>query len=130
MLAQGDGTWRSSPSSNNRWKFVLTDGNLEVTDTTTNNTQVKLLNWQPGDYGIHKIDPRPNPVTTRTFTGDRKDADFDPVNEGIQTQPDGLGNTLRADGQGGRANIEEANREDVFYGSVAAGENAGSAIHL
>ena len=124
IVVQTDGTWRSPNGSTT---FVMNWNDLIVTvkNPQTNATaETKLLNWEDGDYHIQKIDPRPNPAAPiRTFYGDKEDYDTDgnPTN-GIQTEADGLGNTRRADGQGGRPDIDAANRADVFYGSAAEGE--------
>lgn len=120
LVQPGGSSWLSP--TNNRWKFELSGGDLIVTDTTTN-AQGKLLNWQDGDFGIRKIDPRPNPAAPiRTFHGDKEDHDSNAAEDGIQTVPDGIGNIKRADGQEGRPDIVKADREDVFYGSTAADE--------
>ena len=59
-----------------------------------------------------------NPV--RTFLGDKAywDSDGDPAN-GVQPQLDDYGNTILADGQGGRPDIADPDSTDLFYGSSA-----------
>ena len=59
-----------------------------------------------------------NPV--RTFIGDKAvwDSDGNPTN-GTQPQPDAFGNTILADGQDGRPDIQASDQADLFFGSDA-----------
>ena len=59
-----------------------------------------------------------NPV--RTFIGDKEiwDSDNNPAN-GVQSQLDAFGNTILADGQDGRPDVDAADQADLFFGSDA-----------
>jgi Ca2+-binding RTX toxin-like protein len=75
-------------------------------------------------YGLRLIEQPQLPLATeviRTFLGDKQDWDSDPVEEGIQSELDPYGNTVRADGQGdpARPDLAEGDREDFLYGSDA-----------
>lgn len=73
---------------------------------------------QGGSLGIHLFDALTAPENPiRTFYGDKEDWDSDPSQSGIQPQDDGLGNSIRADGQAGRPNIGQPDRADFFFGS-------------
>ena len=55
----------------------------------------------------------------RTFVGDKADWDSDVNQTGVQIQVDSFGNTVRADGQDGRPDIAQPDRQDAFNGSAA-----------
>ncbi|KAB2912148.1 MAG: hypothetical protein F9K30_21090, partial [Dechloromonas sp.] len=72
-----------------------------------------------GSHGLRLLDPLTRPTeTVRTYIGDTQDIDANPEQPGIQSIPDSRGNTLRADGQDGRPLIVEAERFDVFIGTI------------
>lgn len=72
-----------------------------------------------GSNGIHLIDALPaRPTATRTYLGDTEDWDSDPGQNGTQTVTDARNNVIRADGQDGRARIDQTDRYDVFAGSA------------
>ena len=78
---------------------------------------MKLRDWREGDFGIRLVESPTVPQNAvRTFFGDKQDWDSNPDLDGIQPQGDGLGNSIRADGQG-RPDIAEPDRADVFYGA-------------
>jgi Ca2+-binding RTX toxin-like protein len=104
---------------------TIADLELVFTDSQTDKITLKNFDFaQAGAdfYGIRLIDAPTLPAQEiRTFFGDKQDWDSDPVEEGIQTETDPYGNTVRADGQGdpARPDLAEADREDFFYGSDA-----------
>lgn len=111
-------------SADGKFTYTKEGADLKVTINGDASGTMTLKDFRDGDFYIYLRDARANPQNpTRTFYGDKQDYDSDgnPGN-GIQTEADGLGNNKRADGQGGRPDIDEANREDVFYGSIVAGE--------
>ncbi len=73
-----------------------------------------------GSYGLRLIDGLPlRPNGTRQYLGDTEDWDSDPGQSGTQTIYDAQGNSIRADGQEGRKYVGQADRADVFYGSLS-----------
>ena len=116
VWALGGTTFTRSPDGND---LVATfDGNANGAVTIKGYDFARA----EGYLGIRLIDSVSLPTNAvRTFYGDKQDWDSDPVADGTQTVDDGFGNAVRADGQGGRPDLAQANRADGFYGS-AAGE--------
>jgi Ca2+-binding RTX toxin-like protein len=117
---RSDSEWRSADG---KFTFIKTGTDLAIAINGDAGGAITLKDFRDGDFGIYLRDARPTPQNpVRTFFGDKEDYDADANQAGIQSEPDGFGNTKRADGQGGRPDIAAPNREDVFFGSTAAGE--------
>ena len=117
---RSDTQWRSA---NDKFIFTQTGADLVVTVNGDAGGTITLKDFRNGDFGIHLRDPRPAPQNpTREFYGDKQDYDADPNASGIQLVADGFGNYQRADGQDGRPDLASPDREDIFYGSIAAGD--------
>ncbi|MBI2314196.1 MAG: hypothetical protein HYU77_17055, partial [Betaproteobacteria bacterium] len=125
-VTQSDGIWSFGGTTFTR-SANGTDLEIRFADNAADSITVRNFDFAAaqsgGHLGIRLLDAPVAPANpVRTFYGDKADwdADGDAAN-GVQTQDDGFGNTLRADGQGEppRPDIEEANRADLFYGSGA-----------
>ena len=124
-LKQGADQWFSLDGLT---KYNKSASGLDLEISFTNSPDDKIIiknfNFQiaSADYlGVRLIDAPITPVSeVRTFLGDKAvwDSDGDPTN-GVQSQLDAFGNTILADGQDGRPDIDAPNQADFFYGSNA-----------
>ncbi|MGH6803283.1 MAG: calcium-binding protein, partial [Methyloceanibacter sp.] len=129
IIRNGSGLAIGVKQSDTQWSFgsttfaKSTDGkDLEIAFAGSDDkVTVKDFDFasaqQGGSLAIRLIDaPTVAANLVRTFFGDKEDWDSDSNQEGIQPQSDGLGNSIRADGQG-RPVIAEPDRADFFYGA-------------
>ena len=121
----GDGQWAGGAGTHaftatrEGASLVLTFANSEDDHLTVKNFDFDAARTGAGSYGLRLIDGLPaRPDGARRYLGDTEDWDSNPGQNGIQIVYDGQGNSVRADGEGGRARIEQANRDDVFRGST------------
>jgi len=130
LTRNGNGIALGIRQDETHWAFgsttytkVANGTDLEITFADNATDKITINNFdfaaaQQGNYLAIRLVDAPtvaaNPV--RTFFGDKQDWDSDPEAEGIQPQSDGLGNSIRADGQG-RPDIAEPDRADLFYGA-------------
>ncbi len=106
--------------------FTKNGGDLEITfaDNAADRITIKDFNFTTAEtaryFGIAlRAAPSAAQNEARTFLGDKQDYDSNVSQPGVQTQTDAFGNTIRADGQGGRPDLDEPNRADTFLGSSA-----------
>ena len=111
---QSGETWKSPDG-----KFTYTKqvDDLVVTINGDAGSRITLKDFEDGNFGLHLIGAAAEPENpVRTFYGDKQDWDSDPGSNGVQAAIDGFGNIVRTDGLGDRPDIDQANRDDVFYG--------------
>lgn len=118
-----DGQWQSPDG-----KFTYTQqfAGLNVTINGDAGGSIRILDFdyakagQGGYLGIRLVDAASVPQSPdRIFLGDKQNWDSDGnAGNGVQTQDDGFGNLIRADGQSGRPDSVFTDRADVFYGAA------------
>ncbi|HWQ38263.1 MAG TPA: hypothetical protein VNM24_06550, partial [Burkholderiales bacterium] len=120
-----EGVWRDPhAAAGATYARAGTDLRITFADNASDSITLKDFDFakaaREGYLGIRLIDAPAAPTgEVRTFLGDKQDYDGNPSEPGVQTQTDAFGNTVRADGQGGRRDLELADRADLFYGSGA-----------
>jgi Ca2+-binding RTX toxin-like protein len=109
------GTLLRQASGNYLW---LADASVSATQsspltlTLADGSSAAIEGFQSGQFGIRLMDAPVAPVPVGDpFVGDLQDQDFDAGTEGIQTQLDAYGNTIRD------PNVPLADRGDTFNGS-------------
>ncbi len=118
---EGNDTYRSINVDPNTHEKVFTaqyengeDGTYFVITDTVNGTQVRLKDFEEGDFGIRFYDeltPPANPVTSNEIDGDLEPIDFNPEEPGIQVQDDQWGNVI-TDSQ------PDEGRNDILYDTL------------